>query len=154
MQHDPRGRPSYPPATGALLSDLGNGSGPSPQVRLSRPCIVCRRFMQKTAPVGERSSAFSVSAGRVLEATPRFELGIKALQASALPLGYVAVLGGMRSPSCEKADLVGPVAHPWADLRRYRGADDGTRTRDPNLGKVVLYQLSHVRAQRVDYHGI
>ena len=23
--------------------------------------------------------------------------------------------------------------------------DDGTRTRDPNLGKVVLYQLSHVR---------
>src|SRR5262249_41945922 len=25
------------------------------------------------------------------------------------------------------------------------GADDGIRTRDPNLGKVVLYQLSHVR---------
>ena len=24
-------------------------------------------------------------------------------------------------------------------------ADDGIRTRDPNLGKVVLYQLSHVR---------
>ena len=29
------------------------------------------------------------------------------------------------------------------------GADDGIRTRDPNLGKVVLYQLSHVRAQRL-----
>ena len=27
------------------------------------------------------------------------------------------------------------------------GADNGARTRDPNLGKVVLYQLSHVRAQ-------
>ena len=27
------------------------------------------------------------------------------------------------------------------------GADDGIRTRDPNLGKVVLYQLSHVRAK-------
>ena len=27
------------------------------------------------------------------------------------------------------------------------GADDGVRTRDPNLGKVVLYQLSHVRVQ-------
>ena len=26
------------------------------------------------------------------------------------------------------------------------GADDGTRTRDPNLGKVVLYQLSYSRA--------
>jgi hypothetical protein len=27
-----------------------------------------------------------------------------------------------------------------------RGADDGIRTRDPHLGKVMLYQLSHVRA--------
>ena len=89
-----------------------------------------------------------------MEATPRFELGIKALQASALPLGYVAVWWGSGSPSCQKADHVGPVARPWADLRRYRGADDGTRTRDPNLGKVVLYQLSHVRAQGVDYHGL
>ena len=26
------------------------------------------------------------------------------------------------------------------------GADDGIRTRDPHLGKVMLYQLSHVRA--------
>lgn len=25
------------------------------------------------------------------------------------------------------------------------GADDGTRTRDPHLGKVMLYQLSHIR---------
>ena len=29
---------------------------------------------------------------------------------------------------------------------RARGADDGIRTRDPNLGKVVLYQLSYVRS--------
>ena len=28
-----------------------------------------------------------------MEATPRFELGIKELQSTALPLGYVAVLG-------------------------------------------------------------
>jgi hypothetical protein len=27
----------------------------------------------------------------------------------------------------------------------FSGADDGTRTRDPHLGKVMLYQLSHVR---------
>jgi hypothetical protein len=27
-------------------------------------------------------------------------------------------------------------------------ADDGIRTRDPNLGKVVRYQLRHIRAQR------
>lgn len=25
------------------------------------------------------------------------------------------------------------------------GAEDGTRTRDPNLGKVMLYQLSYFR---------
>ena len=29
--------------------------------------------------------------------------------------------------------------------RKIVGADNGARTRDPNLGKVVLYQLSHVR---------
>jgi hypothetical protein len=27
-------------------------------------------------------------------------------------------------------------------------ADDGIRTRDPNLGKVVRYQLRHIRALR------
>ena len=28
---------------------------------------------------------------------------------------------------------------------RENGAEDGTRTRDPHLGKVMLYQLSHFR---------
>ena len=28
---------------------------------------------------------------------------------------------------------------------RHLRADDGIRTRDPHLGKVMLYQLSHVR---------
>ena len=45
-----------------------------------------------------------------------------------------------------------PTARAWigedetrpTDLRLL-GADDGIRTRDPHLGKVVLYQLSHVR---------
>ena len=32
--------------------------------------------------------------------------------------------------------------HPHSDDRR---AGNGTRTRDPNLGKVVLYQLSYSR---------
>ena len=35
------------------------------------------------------------------------------------------------------------AGHPHACY--YFGAEDGTRTRDPNLGKVVLYQLSHFR---------
>src|SRR6266699_5459650 len=32
-------------------------------------------------------------------------------------------------------------------ISRFRnfGAEDGTRTRDPHLGKVMLYQLSHFR---------
>ena len=49
-----------------------------------------------------------------LEATPRFELGIKELQSTALPLGYVAVLG---DPSA-------------------------TRTRDTLIKSQVLYRLS------------
>ena len=31
------------------------------------------------------------------------------------------------------------------------GAEDGTRTRDPHLGKVMLYQLSHVRVEPTRY---
>ncbi|BAT47975.1 uncharacterized protein BTUAT1_08410 [Bacillus altitudinis] len=45
------------------------------------------------------------------KATPGFEPGIKVLQTSALPLGYAAIIG----------------------------AEDGIRTRDPHLGKVVFY---------------
>ena len=33
------------------------------------------------------------------------------------------------------------------------GADNGARTRDPNLGKVVLYQLSHVRICKKNENG-
>src|ERR671915_162545 len=31
-------------------------------------------------------------------------------------------------------------------IRAKSGAEDGTRTRDPHLGKVMLYQLSHFRS--------
>ena len=46
-----------------------------------------------------------------LKAAPGFEPGIKVLQTSALPLGYAANIG----------------------------AEDGIRTRDPHLGKVMFY---------------
>ncbi len=36
-------------------------------------------------------------------------------------------------------------ARTGADGREASRADDGIRTRDPHLGKVMLYQLSHVR---------
>ena len=46
-----------------------------------------------------------------MEATPRFELGVKVLQTSALPLGYAAE----------------------------NGAEDEIRTRDPLVGNEMLY---------------
>ena len=67
-----------------------------------------------------------------LEAKPGFEPGVKALQASALPLGHFAEKGPLRT------------------VRKCNGADNGARTRDPNLGKVVLYQLSHVRLRVIN----
>ncbi len=70
--------------------------------------------------------------GSFLEATPGFEPGVKALQASALPLGHVAASYDKGRP------------REWP-AREDGGADNGVRTRDPHLGKVVLYQLSHVR---------
>ena len=43
-----------------------------------------------------------------------------------------------------KRATAAPIARAPGGARR-NGADDGTRTRDPHLGKVMLYQLSHVR---------
>ena len=73
---------------------------------------------------------------KVLEAKPGFEPGVKALQASALPLGHFADM-----QRAEKG--IGPQAS--------NGADNGVRTRDPNPGKVALYQLSHVRLRESIY---
>gem|GEM_PF-6533795 len=43
----------------------------------------------------------------------------------------------------------GRVSSHEVGVRSWRsGADDGIRTRDPHLGKVMLYQLSHVRSSR------
>lgn len=73
-----------------------------------------------------------------MEATPGFEPGVKALQASALPLGHVAPKANLLSKRADPSHLIRPA--PAGN-----GADNGVRTRDPHLGKVVLYQLSHVR---------
>ena len=40
---------------------------------------------------------------------------------------------------------------PKSPLTCTSGADDEIRTRDPHLGKVMLYQLSHVRVERTPY---
>ena len=41
---------------------------------------------------------------------------------------------------------------PWLPAAFFKRAGNGTRTRDPNLGKVVLYQLSYSRV--VEARGI
>ena len=94
-----------------------------------------------------------------MEAPPGFEPGIRALQARALPLGYGAILvpGAGLEPAQPQwpGDFKSPVSTnstirasrtpkcillfiERSDFRSY-GAGDGIRTRDPNLGKVVLY---------------
>ncbi len=62
----------------------------------------------------------------VLEATPGLEPGIEVLQTSALPLGHVAAMREGRA---------GPSRLAFPPL----GAEDEIRTRDPLLGKEMLY---------------
>ena len=50
---------------------------------------------------------------------------------------------GLADPSAGGSQYPSPALTPRAD--------DGIRTRDPNLGKVVLYQLSHVRVRQPVY---
>ncbi len=80
---------------------------------------VSRKRASQTAPIA-RAVRLEVETG--------FEPVYTALQAVASPLGHSTV----------KAFV------PSRKARKPR-ADNETRTRDPNLGKVVLYQLSYVR---------
>ncbi len=51
-------------------------------------------------------------------------------------------MGMMGNPEAVKTQVSGPC---WAADLVFLGADDEIRTRDPHLGKVMLYQLSHIR---------
>ena len=44
--------------------------------------------------------------------------------------------------------VVAAIPKPVNVLPAADRAEDGTRTRDPHLGKVMLYQLSHFRMHR------
>ena len=119
----------------------GRARTPTPPLR-QRPAVClsdyrCREPHKR--PTRKRSRDIPDSFTRCMEATTGFEPVIKALQASALPLGHVAD---------KKAGRI-----KFNRLLSTNGADDGVRTRDPHLGKVVLYQLSHVRATRKYYTG-
>jgi hypothetical protein len=53
----------------------------------------------------------------------------------------------IRLEPCEdwRPYVIAAIPKPVTVLPAANRAEDGTRTRDPNLGKVVLYQLSHFR---------
>ena len=76
----------------------------------------------------------------ILEAPPRFELGIKVLQTFALPLGYSADWSGLRGSNS--------LPPPWQggalpDELKPHGASDRNRTNDTGIFSPLLYQLSY-----------
>ena len=98
-----------------------------------------------------------------MEATPGFEPGIRALQARALPLGYVAKIlfykkvvpgAGLEPARSKRARDFKSLASTNSATRANAllfnsflkkeiinyGAGNEVRTRDPDLGKVVLYR--------------
>ena len=70
-------------------------------------------------------------------------------QGSALPLRQPPeVETGFEPVYTDLQSVASPLGHSTGSVDRSKDllrADDGTRTRDPHLGKVMLYQLSHVR---------
>ena len=77
----------------------------------------------------------------ILEAPPRFELGIKVLQTFALPLGYSADWSGLRGSNS--------LPPPWQggalpdELNPLIGALGRNRTIDTRIFSPLLYQLSY-----------
>ena len=84
--------------------------------------LPCRRWISRAA--------------RVLVAPRGFEPRPTDPKSAVLPLDEGAVAGG-------SVRRRGPAGRSGES-----GAEDGTRTRDPHLGKVMLYQLSHFRSVR------
>jgi hypothetical protein len=74
-------------------------------------------------------------AGEELEATTGIEPVMEVLQTSALPLGYMAP--GFEAPS--RVPVLEGGSPGRLDWGRKDGAEDEIRTRDPLLGKEVLY---------------
>src|SRR5215217_5702607 len=75
---------------------------------------------------------------------------------NAVLTGAKTVAADLTTRCAESApDLPIPCQSRWRESCKYGGcavssgfseADDGDRTRDPQLGKLMLYQLSYVRA--------
>ena len=64
-------------------------------------------------------------------------------------ISHCAASGTRTRTAITGQGILSPSCLPIPPLR-LRGAENGTRTRDPNLGKVVLYQLSYFRVLLVE----
>ncbi len=90
-----------------------------------------------------RASASSATSAEGMEATPGIEPGIKVLQTSALPLGYVALKqwSGKRDSNSRPQPWQG-CALP-TELFPQHGASAQNRTVDTGIFSPLLYQLSY-----------
>ena len=114
------------------------GDTRTPTVRRTVSRRFCRSYSfcghTRVGDTGFEPVASAVSRQRspteliALEVETGFEPVYTALQAVASPLGHSTVPGS----------------------RAYR-ADDGIRTRDPHLGKVMRYQLRYIRTSRLRF---
>ena len=78
-----------------------------------------------------------------MEAPPRFELGIKVLQTSALPLGYGAIWSGRRDSNPRPSPWQGDTL-PLSHFRIFSGAQRRNRTTDTGIFSPLLYRLSYL----------
>ena len=118
-----------------------------------------RTYLGRRSHMKARWSPSGLFRARIVEATTGFEpvnRGFADLRVE--PLHHVARLAAPRGfeprftdpksavlPLDEGA-AGGDPERPRAHAGQENGAEDGTRTRDPHLGKVMLYQLSHFRS--------
>ncbi len=82
-----------------------------------------------------------------MEAAPRFELGIKDLQSSALPLGYAAM---ERKTGFEPATPTLARSCSTPELlpqKKQNGGETQNRTGDTRIFSPLLYQLSYLAVE-------
>ena len=78
-----------------------------------------------------------------LEATPGFEPGVKDLQSSALPLGYVASWSGRRDLNSRLSPWQGDTLPLSYTRNILNGALGRNRTTDTRIFSPLLYRLSY-----------
>jgi hypothetical protein len=150
---------AYPPGPNGLVFTMPKGGPVRRQTfyhRLWRPALQAAglkgyRFGQLrhtgatmaleagANPSWWRSGSATSARGTSSSTTPAASIGRTRRSRRHSMLGTVR--HGCGTP---RAPTVPGTTRAVPDLRLL-GADDGIRTRDPHLGKVVLYQLSHVR---------